>query len=77
MIPGQVVWHRKETTHYLGNGHYILVRPAWAGQGWLVEERTAWSGSRLLDRVGSRAEADLLADMYAAARGVQGEAAAA
>ena len=70
MKPGGVVYSRKQTCHYLGNGHYIVVRAAWAGQGWLIEERTAFYGSRILDRMGSRAEADLLAAMYAAARGV-------
>jgi hypothetical protein len=77
-----MVRHRKQTTHYLGNAHYIVVRPGWH-RCFLVEETTAFDGSRILHGCTARtetgglgvclgrAEADRLAEMYAAARGLQ------
>lgn len=71
MKPGEVVWHRKETTHYLGNGHYIVVRPAALDRRWVIDESTAFDGSRILESTATRAEADFIAVAYAAARGHQ------
>lgn len=65
--PGEVIRTHKQTCRYLGGGVYIIVRPAWAGEGWLVEERTGF-GSHLHAKYASRAEADLIAEALAATR---------
>lgn len=62
--PGQVVHSRQMTTHYLGGGVYITVRPAWAGR-WLVERRDGF-GFHYLATVDTRAEADALATLAVA-----------
>lgn len=62
--PGQPVYSRKMTTHYLGGGVYLIVRPAWAGR-WLVERRDGF-GFRYLATSDTRAEADALATLAAA-----------
>jgi hypothetical protein len=64
MNPGQVIHHSKQTTHCLGGGVYLIVRPAW-DRKWLVEMRTD-TGSRYLATVDSRAEADALATLEVA-----------
>ena len=70
MKPGEVVRHRKQTTYYLGGGHYIVVRPAALDRRWMVDERTAFGGYRILHSLPTRAEADFVAEMYVAARGL-------
>lgn len=62
--PGEVAYVRTSTTHYLGGGVYIIVRPAWQGR-WLVERRDGF-GSRYLATVDTRAEADALATLAVA-----------
>ena len=64
--PGEVIYTRKQTCHYLGGGVYIIARPAWSN-GWLVERRDGF-GSRYLtgEPLTTRAEADALATLEAA-----------
>lgn len=61
-------WHRHETTHYLGDAHYIVVRPAALDRRWLVEESTGFEGSQIHASFADRAEADLIAEALAATR---------
>lgn len=64
--PGETVYSRQQTTHYLGGGVYITVRRAW-GHGWLVERKDGF-GFRYLtgEPLATRAEADDLAALEAA-----------
>lgn len=62
-----VCWTRKETTHSLGAGRYVVVRQTWQ-QLWLVEESDPFAGSRRLALVDTRAEADALASLAVATR---------
>jgi hypothetical protein len=66
-VAGEVCWHPKETTHYLGGSRYIVARPAW-GRRWLVEESDGFAGSCQLALCDTRAEADHVAAAYAATR---------
>lgn len=70
MNPGDVVRHRKQTTHYLGGGHYLLARQGWFGGGDVIEI-TPFNGSTVLAACPTRSEAELLAAAYAAMRGHQ------
>lgn len=71
MNPGGVEWHRKETTHYLGGGAYVVVRRDFFGD-WLVEEQDPFAGPiRLFEEITTRSEADALANLVAASRQIE------